>query len=218
VTRRGVGHGLALWFDADLAPGVAFSNAPGQPPLIYGQAFFPWPEPVALSKGDLVDVRLGADLVGEDYVWTWDVRFRRPAEPGAPAMHFRQSTFFGSPVTAEDRARGAPAHRPALGETGEIAHFVLASMDGAISIGEIGERLLGRRRSQQRPAESRRQTHPDDRARFFHRFSSLETQATSSAWASISFSRMGIPNGQRLEQEPEQLAHRSARLDEGSEA
>ena len=38
VERRGTVHGLAVWFDTVLAEGIGFSNAPGQPELIYGRA------------------------------------------------------------------------------------------------------------------------------------------------------------------------------------
>ncbi len=72
VARPGTGHGLGIWFDSTLAGGVCFSNAPGEPELVYGHAFFPWSAPVPLAEGDTVSVALRADLVGEDYVWCWD--------------------------------------------------------------------------------------------------------------------------------------------------
>src|SRR5207248_244064 len=51
VNRTGIGHGLVLWFDAVVAEGICFSNAPGDPDVIYKSGFFPWPAPVALSLG-----------------------------------------------------------------------------------------------------------------------------------------------------------------------
>ncbi|MEZ5577323.1 MAG: hypothetical protein R3F44_17535 [Candidatus Competibacteraceae bacterium] len=71
-TRRH-GHGLLLWFDAELTIDIGFSNAPGQPELIYGQAFFPR-ERVALTEGDLISVALKSDLVDGDYLWRWNTR------------------------------------------------------------------------------------------------------------------------------------------------
>ena len=65
MDRPGTAHGLLVWFDAELAPGLGFSNAPGAPKLIYGQTFFPWPQPVKLARGDLVAVSLAARLVGK---------------------------------------------------------------------------------------------------------------------------------------------------------
>ena len=94
VTREGAGHGIALWFDAVLAPGVEFSNAPGQPEMIYGQAFFPWPQPVDLHTGDTVSVVLWANLLKDDYAWTWKTSVRSSAEPGCFVASFEQSTLF----------------------------------------------------------------------------------------------------------------------------
>ena len=68
VARAGTAHGLVVWFDAELADGVGFSNAPGQPELIYSSAFFPWLEPVSLDAGDGVTVMLEARLMGEEHV------------------------------------------------------------------------------------------------------------------------------------------------------
>ena len=41
VDRAGTGHGIVVWFDADLVEGVGFSNAPGAPETVYGCLFFP---------------------------------------------------------------------------------------------------------------------------------------------------------------------------------
>lgn len=88
ATRAGLAHGIVAWFDATLADGVAFSNAPGMPELIFGQAFFPFSQPAELAAGDTVVVDLQATLVNGDYVWRWNTRIEGKAD-------FRQSTFFG---------------------------------------------------------------------------------------------------------------------------
>ena len=53
-------------------PGVTISNAPGRPKNVYGQLLLPWPDPIELVEGTTVDVSLRADLIGEEYVWTWE--------------------------------------------------------------------------------------------------------------------------------------------------
>lgn len=143
IARRGTGHGLAVWFDAELVDGIGYSNAPGQPELIYGMAFFPWPNGVALEEGDRVSVSLRADLVGEDYVWSWDSRVAS-AGPGLLKAEFRQSTFLGKPLSVDELRRVADAYRPDLGEEGEIDRFILEQMDGRRSLGEIAKELAGR--------------------------------------------------------------------------
>lgn len=95
VARPGVAHGIAVWFDAQLAEEIEFSNQPGGPELIYGNGFFPFPRPVAVREGEGVAVRIRADLVQDDYVWTWDTDFTDQK------IDFRQSTFFGVALSAE---------------------------------------------------------------------------------------------------------------------
>src|SRR4029078_11872195 len=65
-------HGIGVWFDWDGGDGATFSNSPltGER-HIYRQAFFPWPEPLELRRGDQVRVCLRADLAGSDYVYGW---------------------------------------------------------------------------------------------------------------------------------------------------
>jgi type I protein arginine methyltransferase len=92
-------HGLALWFDASLAPGVSFSNAPSSPRTIYGQFFFPFPDEVALTRGDNVAVTIDARLVDDIYIWRWRTTVSSTA--GAVKEHFDQSTFQGTPISAQ---------------------------------------------------------------------------------------------------------------------
>lgn len=141
VTRRGHGHGVGVWFDSELADDVKLSNAPGEPELIYGQAFFPWPQAVALEAGDTVEVLLRADLVGEDYVWGWETSVRRAASPERVDIHFRQSNFLQSPLSTRSLARRSSAHVPRLSEDGLCARFVMERMDGTVSLESLAHAL-----------------------------------------------------------------------------
>jgi hypothetical protein len=51
-------------------------------------------EPVALEKGQEIQVGLHADLVDQDYIWRWETKI--PAGANRPALHFQQSTFQGT--------------------------------------------------------------------------------------------------------------------------
>jgi type I protein arginine methyltransferase len=95
AARSGTAHGVAVWFDADLASGIGFSNWPGASELIYGQGFFPFSKPVEVGEGEAIEVRIRADLVRDDYVWSWDVNFRDQE------IQFKQSTFYGVALAAE---------------------------------------------------------------------------------------------------------------------
>jgi precorrin-6B methylase 2 len=144
VTRDGSAHGLLLWFDAELVAGITIANGPGNAHTCYRPVFLPLPEPVQVRRDDRVDVQLRGDLHGDDYLWTWDVGFRRPSLPGSQFAHFRQSTFFARPLTREALQRISRDHRPALDAKGEIARFVLDNADGATSLGELADRLMQR--------------------------------------------------------------------------
>jgi protein arginine N-methyltransferase 1 len=137
----GTGHGIIVWFDATLAEGVGFSNAPGAPELIYGNAFFPWTEPVSLSAGDSISVKLQANLVGEDYVWLWDTSVLEQGDPRKIRADFRQSTFFGAPLSPEQLRRLASDHVPYLNLEGKIDGLVLSLMNGQSSLEEIARRV-----------------------------------------------------------------------------
>jgi len=94
VARGGTAHGISLWFDTELAAGIGFSNRPGAPELIYGQGFFPFPRAVEVREGEPVKVKLRADLVQGDYVWSWTTDFTEQR------LRFEQSTFFGAALSA----------------------------------------------------------------------------------------------------------------------
>lgn len=90
ITETGAAHGVMLWFEACLAPGVSFSTGPSDPPLVYGRALLPWPSPVACEPGVRVEVDLRADFVNDDYVWTW---VTTAVSPTRLRTRFRQSTL-----------------------------------------------------------------------------------------------------------------------------
>jgi protein arginine N-methyltransferase 1 len=138
VSRTGTGHGLTVWFDAALAEGIGFSNAPGRPELIYGNAFFPWERPVEIEAGDEIGIEVRANLVGEDYVWEWNTRVEGG---GGVKASFRQSTFFASPISLAQLKKRSTGFVPKSGEEGEIDGFVLSLMKGELSLGEIAEHV-----------------------------------------------------------------------------
>jgi protein arginine N-methyltransferase 1 len=142
--RRGTAHGVLVWFDAELAEGIGFSNAPGGPALIYGQAFFPLQEPVPLDEGDLVEVSLRADLIDDDYVWRWDTRVSAAADAGQTKASFRQSTFYGAPLSVEGLKRREAGYTPPRSEAAEIDQYVLSLIDGRRNLSEIAEHLVAR--------------------------------------------------------------------------
>ena len=143
VVRDGTAHGICVWFDSMLAEGVSFSNSPDCPKLIYGQAFFPLSEPILLSKGDVVEISIHADLVAHDYVWRWHtIAF----EAGSKTVKadFKQSSFFATPLSLPQLRKRSAEYLPTLNEEGLLDSFVLKQMQGKQSSIEIAKQLLER--------------------------------------------------------------------------
>ena len=99
--RSGTAHGVAVWFDTELAAGIGFSNHPRAPQTIYGNGLFPFSQPVEVFEGDRIELRLSARMIHEDYVWRWDTDFFGREDERRPKTSFQQSTFFGVPLSAE---------------------------------------------------------------------------------------------------------------------
>ena len=144
VTRSGIGYGVSVWFDATLDDGIGFSNAPGAPELIYGNAFFHWPEPVRLAAGDAVRVDLVAKLDGDSYVWGWHSVVLNQSDANDVKAEFRQSTFLGKPLPLERLRRTSAGHVPSLNDDGQLDLLILEMMNGRATLDDIARRLLER--------------------------------------------------------------------------
>jgi protein arginine N-methyltransferase 1 len=138
--RSGIAHGLCVWFDTQLTGDAGFSNAPGEPAAIYGQAFFPFADPLVRDAGDSIAVRLRAALVGNDYTWQWSVG----GNGGTAASRVTQSTLHGVPLGPASLRKAAATYVPALNGQGTIDLFVLSRMQTATPLGEIARELLVR--------------------------------------------------------------------------
>lgn len=100
AARKGTAHGIAVWFDSELAEGIRFSNHPAASETIYGIGFFPFSHPVEVLAGDRITVQLAADLVNDGYVWRWDTEI-----PGKAS--FKQSTFYSVPLSTSQLRKSA---------------------------------------------------------------------------------------------------------------
>jgi type I protein arginine methyltransferase len=137
ATRKGTGHGVCLWFDAELFEGTGFSSAPGAEGTVYGQLFLPWLEPVAVEKRQKIHVELLGDLVDRDYVWRWETRI--PATANRAELHFQQSTFQGATYSAYLLRGRTGDSAPVLSETGRAYLWILERMDGGMSLQQIAQ-------------------------------------------------------------------------------
>lgn len=144
MEQSGIAHGLCVWFDTVLTTGVGFSNAPGGGAKVYGSAFFPFSKPVALEPSDQVTVRLRADLVSEDYIWSWNTRVNEGNPDKTIKAQFKQSTFFGTALSPKRLRKQADSYTPRLNEDGMIDRYALDLMNTGLTHGEIARQLAER--------------------------------------------------------------------------
>jgi len=140
IERTGTAHGLNLWFDATLSPGIEYSTSPEGPGLVYGNAFFPLRQPVEVSPGDEIRCSLRADLIGGRYVWTWRTEIRCG---GSETVVYTQSTFYSAPLGTRDVAVQEAGHTPGLASEGRLLRATLQLMDGSRTVEEIAAELEG---------------------------------------------------------------------------
>ena len=137
IERAGIVHGLYVWFDGETAEGIAYSNAPTLPELVYGRAFFPMEYPVVVNVGDLIATRMSATLIDHKFVYRWDTRISDIK--GNTKANFKQSTFKSRPITPKDLQTLAEDNCPALNEDGLIAKMVLKALAESKSLGQIAK-------------------------------------------------------------------------------
>ena len=141
ISQPGTAHGIRVWFDAELLDDIGFSNRPGAGDRIYGNVFFPWPQPVSLQVGDSVTVAFTAKLMDDDYVWRWNSTIVPAGRNAREKISFRQSTFSGTPPSLTEMRKAAADFRPALNEDGRIKYQILALMNDGLQLNEIAQKI-----------------------------------------------------------------------------
>ena len=142
-------NGILVWFDSELSSRSAFSNSPAAPRMIYGQSLFPWPHAVDLTAGDRVTAALRADLVGDDYVWTWRTQIRT-SQAGAQTVVFDQTTHKATVRSLRDLGLASANNIPV--ENGRLAlvRTVLSMVDGHASYETIARHVVERHQGRYR--------------------------------------------------------------------
>ena len=141
VERTGTGHGILVWFDAELVDGIGFSNAPSAPETVYGSLFLPWTSPVSLLPGQTVSVDLEAKLLSSDYLWRWTTRIGPLVPLSTSVIHFDQSQLAGLVLSTAQLHRKAADYVPHLSDDGRLRRRTLELMDERTSLAEIARQL-----------------------------------------------------------------------------
>jgi hypothetical protein len=130
VQRDGVLHGLAGWFECELADGVWMTNSPLSDSRIdRSQAFLPINEALPMKAGEVLDVTVMARPA--DHLIAWVV--------GHPASgrRFSHSTWQGDILEQERLAKSHPNHVPRLSRTAHARNVVLGYCDGNRSVAQV---------------------------------------------------------------------------------
>lgn len=141
--KDGIVHGLLVWFDAEIAEGLGYSNAPGQPELVYGQMFLPLENPPHLKAGDRVKLRFRANLINNSYMWSWDGEVI-DGVTGARRNPFRQSSFMARVIAKDAAAAGSNLAVPQPSIRMQIDTECLAMVDGGTDQDTIAKALMER--------------------------------------------------------------------------
>lgn len=139
--RDAVAHGMQMWFDAEIANGLTFSNVPGEPPLVYGRKFLPFEQPVRLKQGDRVSARIRAKLVGAQYMLFWSSTFF-DGETGEKVQSFVQSSFKSRVFARQEHHAGD--HVPQASTAVMIDRDILGLVGEGRSLTDIAGELLVR--------------------------------------------------------------------------
>ena len=130
VDRDGVLHGLAGWFDCELAEGVWMTNSPlSKQAIDRQQAFLPINEALRVKAGDLVSITVLARPA--DNLIAWELRHP------ATGKRFSHSTWQGDVMMQQQLVRAQPDYVPQLSPTARARAVVLGLCDGQRSVSAI---------------------------------------------------------------------------------
>lgn len=135
MARDGTLHGLAGWFECELAEDVWMTNSPLSAQAIKRpQAFLPIDGPLAVRAGDVISVTVMARPA--DHLIAWDVR--HPAS----GSKFSHSTWLGDLLVQEQLNKTRPDHVPQLSHMARARTVVLSYCDGQRTVAQIQAAML----------------------------------------------------------------------------
>jgi protein arginine N-methyltransferase 1 len=139
IERDGTLHGIGGWFDAELAPGVRLSNAPGATVRLNRRnVFLPLDAARPVTRGDRVDIHLR--IRPFDKLVSWDVA----VHSAGTVIRERHSTLDGMLLSREEMHSHTPGSMPRLTKRGEARRSVLELCDGRRTLAAIEREVQAR--------------------------------------------------------------------------
>jgi len=138
----GTAHGIYIWFNCNLVPGVKLINSPDvKGSKVYGRVFFPFLEPVVIKKGDKIELDISAKLDTNNYLWTWKTKIYKKFGK-KPIKEFKQSTFFNNISSLENYFKKSPSYKTSLNERASIDFDILKMFNKNYSVERIAKIIL----------------------------------------------------------------------------
>lgn len=135
VDRPGFLHGLAGWFNCELAEGIWMTNSPlSDNPIRRPQAFLPLGEVIEVKAGDVVKSRVSARPADQLIAWQVEIPAR--------GKKFSHSTWQSELLTPVEFAKHTPRHVPKTSRAGHARMIVLGYCDGKRTVREIEQVVL----------------------------------------------------------------------------
>jgi len=133
--RDGVLHGVAGWFECELAQDVWMTNSPlSETSISRSQAFFPISSALPVKAGEQIDVTIMARPA--DQMIAWNV-----VHP-ASGRRFNHSTWQGDLMEQDRLARSHPEHVPQVSRNAHARSVVLGYCDGQRSVAQVQAAVL----------------------------------------------------------------------------
>lgn len=139
VRRSGTAEGIVVWFKTVLYRDLGFSTGPGEPDSVYGMLLLPYPQGVAFTVGQQLEIRLRAVNSAGKQTWIWETSVIGP--DGALATRLQQSSFLSRPLTPHRLRKRASSFKPTLNEDGRVHQFALQRFSAGATLGGIAEEI-----------------------------------------------------------------------------
>jgi hypothetical protein len=130
ITTSGICHGFIGWFQTRVGD-QWLSTAPDEKDTHWGQAFLPLDPPITVGEGQILIFDLNRPEHGE---WSWTVKTGN--------QHQRHSTFLSKPLLPSDMQKQSTDYAAMRNNKGEMALYVLKSLDGNKPTSNIAASLL----------------------------------------------------------------------------
>ncbi|MGK0298262.1 MAG: protein arginine N-methyltransferase 1 [Gammaproteobacteria bacterium] len=142
IECKSTAHGLRVWFECQLMDGINYSTAPDKPKTVYNNMFFPLSDPVNLEQGDKVSVSLRANLIGDDYIWRWEISIYSAKNPAEVKLYFKQSSFNGALLSLSDLRKSSASHKPVVNDAGLVDQKIIEMMIQGLSLDVIAHEII----------------------------------------------------------------------------